>query len=1543
TSGANNLGQNPNQPSQVLPDVPDGLTTGGLKVDARVPTTPSLWVGADGPTQTTNTGSGRVEVTVKQTAQQAILNWDTFNVGKNTDLKFDQSAGGSNVGQWTAFNKVNDASANPTQILGTITAPGQVYIINRNGILFGGSSKVNTHTLVASSLPINDNLIERGLLNNPDQQFLFSAMALTAGANGTPAFDPGVSPSTKIGDVTVQAGAQLTAPTTAEKVGGRIALIGPNVNNSGTISTPDGQTILAAGLQVGMVAHTSSDPSLRGLDVYVGAVVDPLSSVAAYAGTTTNSGLIDSARANIMLVGKDIRQLGVVSSSTSVSLNGRIDFLANYNAVGNIAFDASNSSFGPSFLNQSTGSILLGESSVTRVVPELDSTEKTVGIKLALSSQINLTGANAHLDDGAIILSQSGDVSISVGNWLTTPATSSSSPPLYLFVRSTGRIDLDVGSVIDVGGSQNVASSVASNIVEVQLRGAELANSPLIRDGALRGATIFVDITETGTYNGKTWIGTPLADVSGYANLVQRTVGELTASGGTVKLNAGEAVVVRDGATINVSGGSINFEGGAVKTTRVTSGGQIIDISKATPDRVYDGIYGASNTITSDKWGTSSTYVNPIALNGSRYQEGFSQGGNGGSLSITSGAMALDGSLKGGTIVGQRQRFTAPTASSLSLNFSSERLIGGLPVSFSPNSPRISFSSTSNLSPIGDYVSGSNTLANDRLTHVNLSPVLFGTEGFGALAIVNPDGDVMVDSGVALNFGSRGSLDVSAANVTVNGSIIAAGGSITLKAYNLSPTYVAELNLGGATDIPAPAANRGLFTLGAGGLIDASGKVADDRPLSLQPVSTSVQTTGGTVSISSYSANFSTGSLIDVSGGAYVSGTGKVTYGNAGALSILSGSDLNLSAVVGGSLKLNGELRGYSGATGGSITLRAGSIKVGGTSPTSATTLWLQPGFFDQGGFSKFSLIGFGELESGTGNTVAGITIAEGTAISPTVASYVATGTTTGGPITLAPVVKPLGLRGPVSLSFSSPGVLNDFTRIFTVRGQVFTAASSVVDAGPNGSISLSGNTVELHGSLRSSGGSIRVSGSNRYPTLLADPPAAATTVMIGSDAVIDASGSLFKVPDPYGRNRGAVLDGGMIRISGNVVAESGSILNVSGASGTLDLLAGESGKALETLQDGTSGTLTTPYAISGSPTLIESNGGTIALVGGEMMWSDATLKANSGGNTATGGTLQVSSGAFYPLGVVNSPLDATLVVKASGPVLPSSYVAAIGADMPVDSSGIAGGGRLAVDRFTAGGFSNLDLSGTVRFSGPVSIEASGRITAGTSPVLLADSTVSLKASYVSIGTAFQAPRTADEEANFNLVTLNGAQFFMPPTHGNSTLNVSAQLIDVGYLALRGFASANLTAVGGDIRGSGALEVAGDITLRAGQVYSPTASSFTVAAFDYLDGAISKKGSVSIEASGTRSLPLSAGSSLNIYGSIIHQNGVLRAPFGSIQLGWDGSGTAPHDKQLSNLDYAKTTELVLGSQSVTSVSAIDPITGKGITIPYGLSTNGTTW
>ena len=250
----NNLGADPNNPGKNLINVPNGLGVGGLQIAPGAGTTPTLWQGAKLPTQ--SGGGNNVQVLVKQTKQQALLNWKTFNVGKETTITFDQSSGGKNRSQWIAFNKISDPSGSPSQILGSIKADGQVYLLNQNGILFGGASQVNVHALVAASLPINDNLISRGLLNNPDSQFLFSTLPIAAGTS-TPGFVPvaALTSSGKRGDIVVQPGAILEAPTTPAKIGGRIALVGPNVKNEGSILTPDGQTILAAGLQVGMEAH----------------------------------------------------------------------------------------------------------------------------------------------------------------------------------------------------------------------------------------------------------------------------------------------------------------------------------------------------------------------------------------------------------------------------------------------------------------------------------------------------------------------------------------------------------------------------------------------------------------------------------------------------------------------------------------------------------------------------------------------------------------------------------------------------------------------------------------------------------------------------------------------------------------------------------------------------------------------------------------------------------------------------------------------------------------------------------------------------------------------------------------------------------------------------------------------------------------------------------------------------------------------------------------------------------------------------------------
>ena len=176
----------------------------------------------------------------------------------------------------------------------------------------------------------------------------------------------------------------------------------------------------------------------------------------------------------------------------------------------------------------------------------------------------------------------------------------------------------------------------------------------------------------------------------------------------------------------------------------------------------------------------------------------------------------------------------------------------------------------------------------------------------------------------------------------------------------------------------------------------------------------------------------------------------------------------------------------------------------------------------------------------------------------------------------------------------------------------------------------------------------------------------------------------------------------------------------------------------------------------------------------------------------------------------------------------------------------------------------------------------------------------------------------------------------------------ATDLIDVGDLSLQNLGSLSLNAQNGDVRGDGTLDVAGSISVFGDQVYPTTAGRFTIAAYDYRDSTgASQPGSVTFYSSGSGSLPqlpLSAGGQLDVYASNIVQGGVLRAPIGTINLGWNGPGSGTLDPSHIDQDTGQavptTKTLTLSAGSVTSVSASDPQLGL---IPYGINLNGTAW
>ena len=169
-------------------------------------------------------------------------------------------------------------------------------------------------------------------------------------------------------------------------------------------------------------------------------------------------------------------------------------------------------------------------------------------------------------------------------NPVAPPQTVSSETP------SDARIYIASDAVIDVSGA-DAEVAMERNSLRVELRGNELRDSPMQRDGALRGQPVYVDIRNTGTRpDGTTWYGTPIADLSGNIGTVQRDVFERNSIGGNIRIGSSGGIIVAPSATLDVSGGQVRYADGYVLTSQLLGAdGRIYDVSTADRDREYLG------------------------------------------------------------------------------------------------------------------------------------------------------------------------------------------------------------------------------------------------------------------------------------------------------------------------------------------------------------------------------------------------------------------------------------------------------------------------------------------------------------------------------------------------------------------------------------------------------------------------------------------------------------------------------------------------------------------------------------------------------------------------------------------------------------------------------------------------------------------------------------------------------------------------------------------------------------------------------------------
>jgi filamentous hemagglutinin family protein len=239
------------------------------------------------------TGTGTGNVTVNSTTNNTIINWNTFNIGAGESVRFNEPSSTSIV-----LNRVT-GGLGPSEILGTLTANGRVFIINRDGVLFGAGAVINTAGFLAST---ND-------IRNSD----FMAGRMNFNIAGRP-------------DASIVNLGRITATS-----GGFAALVAPGVRNSGTITATLGTVSLAAGNSFTLDLYGDRLITLAVNDQIASKVIDvatgkPLNSLVTNDGKIkANGGRVElTAAAARTVVDSVINTSGVIEANSIGRRNGMI-------------------------------------------------------------------------------------------------------------------------------------------------------------------------------------------------------------------------------------------------------------------------------------------------------------------------------------------------------------------------------------------------------------------------------------------------------------------------------------------------------------------------------------------------------------------------------------------------------------------------------------------------------------------------------------------------------------------------------------------------------------------------------------------------------------------------------------------------------------------------------------------------------------------------------------------------------------------------------------------------------------------------------------------------------------------------------------------------------------------------------------------------------------------------------------------------------------------------------------------------------------------
>lgn len=249
-------------------------------------------------------GADRLLV-VNQRTDKLITNWDSFDIAKTGKVIFAQPTSSS-----IALNRVTSSSV--SEILGTLDANGQIFLVNPNGITFGSSAQVRAASIIASTMDIKD------------ANFLKDSLQFEGGFNYKKIENNGSLTSTK----------------------GNVVLLSKNIDNQGNVESDQGNIFFVNANKLRLFDHNVS-------------IVQPSNSSMSVIKSTGNltAHYVEKGRGRVLI-------LGNLMSSSAINLSGKIE-AKNINIKGGgVVIDKNLNTFGNLNLELKSPSLYNGQLNV---------------------------------------------------------------------------------------------------------------------------------------------------------------------------------------------------------------------------------------------------------------------------------------------------------------------------------------------------------------------------------------------------------------------------------------------------------------------------------------------------------------------------------------------------------------------------------------------------------------------------------------------------------------------------------------------------------------------------------------------------------------------------------------------------------------------------------------------------------------------------------------------------------------------------------------------------------------------------------------------------------------------------------------------------------------------------------------------------------------------------------------------------------------------------------------------------------------------------